>query len=429
MAELIYAALDRAGLTPPVHYCAAPYEWRMALEAIEREFAEALVKRIDQVYQEGFEEGLKGKEMKFTVEKQTLVAALDRCVSIADSRSVMPILGNLYLATNRTRLLVGATDLFRAISVEIGVQSDGVGSICLPAAELFERIKSLPEGDVAVSVEGTKSTLRTVGNTRRFVMHGFPGDEFPTLPEPTGSDWKLVTTTHTMAGPIESVRRSISTDGSRPQLNAMLLVSDPKGMRFVSTDGHRLTTVLCGSEPSGSRWLVPLPAVTDLKRFCDTKADQEVTFTQDRNTLFASFDGFTYSTKLADVDAFPPWEMIIPKTQARSVTVDRRSLIEALRAVAVASNDKTRRVLFTFKRNALLLQAETATAGEGFDELPTDYDGDTAEVGFDNKLVLDALGTLAVDHVLICTSGPIDPGVIRVVGSDAYMALISPMSA
>jgi hypothetical protein len=36
-AEQLYAELDRAGLTPPVHYCAAPQEWREALERIEVE--------------------------------------------------------------------------------------------------------------------------------------------------------------------------------------------------------------------------------------------------------------------------------------------------------------------------------------------------------------------------------------------------------
>ena len=36
-AEQLYTALDRAGLTPPVHYCAAPPEWREALERIEVE--------------------------------------------------------------------------------------------------------------------------------------------------------------------------------------------------------------------------------------------------------------------------------------------------------------------------------------------------------------------------------------------------------
>lgn len=365
--------------------------------------------------------------MKFTVEKNVLQTAIERCQSVADHRSVMPILGNLYLAANRKTLLVAATDLFRAISVEIDVNSDGIGSICLPAKELFERIKSLPEGSVAFSVEGTKATLKTVGNTRRFVMHGFPGQEFPSVPEPTGSDATLKTTTHSIAGPIESVKRSIANDSSRPNLNGMLMVSDAAGVRLVSTDSHRLTTVLTGQEPSGASWLIPLPAVNDLRKFCDTKADQEILFVQDRGTLFVSFEGFTYSTKLVDAQ-FPPWEQIIPRVQDRAVKVNRRALIDALRAVAVSSSERSGSIKFTFKTDGLALQAERDAVGDGFDEIPADYQGEPAFIHLNHQLVLDALGTLAVDDVTISTSAPSDPAVIRVAGSDSYMALISPMS-
>lgn len=34
-AEEIYAELDAAGLTPPVHWAAAPHEWREALLKVE----------------------------------------------------------------------------------------------------------------------------------------------------------------------------------------------------------------------------------------------------------------------------------------------------------------------------------------------------------------------------------------------------------
>lgn len=37
LAERIYEALDRAGLTPPVHYAAAPHEWREALETFVKQ--------------------------------------------------------------------------------------------------------------------------------------------------------------------------------------------------------------------------------------------------------------------------------------------------------------------------------------------------------------------------------------------------------
>lgn len=38
-AEQIYAVLDRHGLTPPVHFNAAPSQWITALDKIETELA------------------------------------------------------------------------------------------------------------------------------------------------------------------------------------------------------------------------------------------------------------------------------------------------------------------------------------------------------------------------------------------------------
>lgn len=47
-AEQIYAALDAAGLTPAVHYCAAPYEWRMALEKLEAQIEDTIWEGVDE---------------------------------------------------------------------------------------------------------------------------------------------------------------------------------------------------------------------------------------------------------------------------------------------------------------------------------------------------------------------------------------------
>jgi len=39
-AQEIYRVLDEAGLTPPVHYHAAPLAWQLAMEKIERQIEE-----------------------------------------------------------------------------------------------------------------------------------------------------------------------------------------------------------------------------------------------------------------------------------------------------------------------------------------------------------------------------------------------------
>lgn len=373
--------------------------------------------------------------MKFTIEKSDLVTALGRCLSVTDAKSTMPILGAFYIAAGKQLLTIGATDLYRGITAKVEATIDEQGSIALPAREFYDRIRSLPDGKVAFVAEGTKATLKTVGTQRRFTMHGVPGEEFPSIPKATGTDAKWQTTTHKLAGLIGAVAPAISTDASRPHLNCMMVQHSDDGVRAVATDGHVLNTVLHGTDPEGAtKWLVPLAAVSDLRKLCDTKSDEEVTLQQDGRALFVRFEEFIFSTMLIDAQ-FPPWQMVVPKSFTRTVTLNRLAFIDSLRAVAISSSSMTGGVRFSFRKEALVLLAKNATDGEGFDELPFEEDIEPCEVGFNNKCVLDALTVLATEKVTFSlgkqsgSQGDHEQaGVVRVPGSEVYMGLIMPMA-
>lgn len=364
--------------------------------------------------------------MKFTANKSELLTALSYCLSVADPRSTMPALANVHLEANAQGLQVSATDIARSINVNVRAKIDDAGSLCLPARDLYDRVKLLPDGEIALSTEGTKATLKTVGSARRFTMHGIPSEEFPSIPEPKRLDAKLETSTHKLAALFGHVHHAVSTDASRVQLNSLMFEADDSGMRLVGTDGHRLSAVLNGDEPKAIPWLVPLAAVNDLRKLFDTKNDQSVTLRQEGPTLFVELPEFTFSTKLVD-SQFPPWRQIVPSSSERTVTIDREALINALRAVAVSSGLKTGAVKFTFRKGALMLQAESPESGDGFDEVPTDYDGKTAEVGFNAKYMLDALGAISAPQVTISTSAALDPAVIRAADSESFMAVVMPL--
>jgi hypothetical protein len=55
-AEQLYAELDRAGLTPPVHYNAAPHEWRETLERIQKSLDVVDDDAIEAAYNDGYDD-------------------------------------------------------------------------------------------------------------------------------------------------------------------------------------------------------------------------------------------------------------------------------------------------------------------------------------------------------------------------------------
>ena len=65
--------------------------------------------------------------MELTVKQEHLAKAFNIIGKIASNRTSLPILSNVLLRTNGSRLLIAATDLEIAISQNIGAKIEKVG--------------------------------------------------------------------------------------------------------------------------------------------------------------------------------------------------------------------------------------------------------------------------------------------------------------
>jgi DNA polymerase-3 subunit beta len=54
-------------------------------------------------------------------------------------------------------------------------------------------------------------------------------------------------------------------------------------------------------------------------------------------------------------------------------------------------------------------------------------EGEEAKIAFNNKFLADVLGVLHGDKVILETTNPSSPGVIRPVGTDNYVHVVMPM--
>jgi DNA polymerase III subunit beta len=123
--------------------------------------------------------------MDLVIPKKDLLRLVARCHGVADKKSAMPALANVLLAAEGNALRVAATDLYLAVSGQTNAEIARSGSVAIPAKDLFERVKAMPEGPIQVTTtESAQTTLKAVGSPRRYTLHGMPGAEFPPLPKP-----------------------------------------------------------------------------------------------------------------------------------------------------------------------------------------------------------------------------------------------------
>lgn len=362
--------------------------------------------------------------MHVVVSKRDLLRVLTRCQGVADKKSTMPALGNVALQTlGNDKLRLSATDLYLAVTSSVNAKVERPGSIALGAKDLLERVRMMPEGEISIEtpIGSANSTLRAVGSARRYTLHGIPGEEFPTLPEPDPNSSVLSLGVDALARLIAATHFSISTDETRLHLNSALFEWEGEAVRMVTTDGHRLSKMEL-FEPGRSAqasMLIPLKGVAELKRLCeeskndkDNTGDASIQIVQSGPNAFFSLSGFRFSVKLVDAQ-FPPYQQVIPESSERVVTAPRLAIADALRAVAVAASDRTGGVKLTITPGRLRFESESPESGEGFDEVAVDYDGQEMTVGFNAKYFLDVLTAVEDDEIALGLSGELDPAVVQ----------------
>jgi DNA polymerase-3 subunit beta len=320
------------------------------------------------------------------------------------------------------------------VSGTVAASVDKGGSIAVGARALFERIKMMPEGSITISTDDSATTtIRALGGARRYTLHGIPGEEFPSLPEPDKGIEMVALKTSTLATLIACTHFSISTDETRLHLNSALFEWDGDQVRMVTTDGHRLSKMEAKAGHTGSMaMLIPLKGVMELKRLCDEATSEgleELQLCKSGPNAFFRLGGVQFGVKLVDAQ-FPPYDQVIPANSGSTIRAPRASVADALRAVSVAASDRTGGVKLTMDRGVMRFSSESPESGDGFDEVAVDYSGDNFTVGFNAKYFLDVLGAIDDEELLLGISGELDPAVLKPATErdDAdYLAVIMPM--
>src|SRR5439155_3841315 len=152
--------------------------------------------------------------MDVILAKKDLLRLFGRTQGVADKKSTMPILSNVLIqAESGGTLRASATDLFMAVSASVPCEVTKAGALAVPAKELIERVKAMPEGPVQIrATEGSTAQIKAVGAAREFRLRGMPGEDFPTLPKPDGKASANEISPATLAELISKTHFSISTD-------------------------------------------------------------------------------------------------------------------------------------------------------------------------------------------------------------------------
>lgn len=349
--------------------------------------------------------------MKLTVSKEKFLAGLQMVNGVVGSRTTLPILANALFQAEKGKVWLTATDLEVTVRCSLEAAVSKTGATTAPARRLLSIIRELPADEVNIEVDDKDAASITCG-AAFFKVMGLSDEEFPPLPK-FDSGFSYTLDKGVLKEMLQKTSYAASTDETRYILNGSLLSFRGDKLTVVATDGRRLALVEHEVEfPKEAEvdLVVPTKAVNELLRSLGDSGTVKIQTTKNQ-VAFEAGDTLMIS-KLID-GTYPNFRQVIPSQSEERVTVERETLLTAIRRVALLTSDKSNSIRLTFAKNKLVVSVVTPDVGEAYESLPIKYTGKEIAVAFNPEFVMDPLKNLTSDEIFFEITDNLSPGVIK----------------
>jgi len=370
--------------------------------------------------------------MKLTIERAALLRALGHVQSVVERRNTIPILSNVLLRADGTKLALSATDMDLEMVSAIPAQGAKSGATTVPAHTLYDIVRKLREGaQIEFETTGEKGLMTLRSGRSTFTLSCLPPEDYPLM---TGGDLAhhFLLSAADLKRLIDRTRFAISTEETRYYLNGIYLhaaASDKVNMlRAVATDGHRLARMEIPL-PEGATGMpgviVPRKTVTELRKLLD-EMEQDVAIALSDTKIRFTFGDTVLTSKLID-GTFPDYDRVIPMNNDRILEVDCKAFAEAVDRVSTISTEKSRAVKLAIERGNLTLSATSPENGTASEELEVRYGAQALEIGFNARYLLDIAEQIEGEGARFAMADAVSPTVVRDSADSSALYVLMPM--
>jgi DNA polymerase-3 subunit beta len=359
--------------------------------------------------------------MDLVVRKNDLLRELQLFQGIVERKNTIPILANVLMEAKGEEVKFLATDLEVGLRSHCSASVAKSGSLTLPAKKLYEIVKSLPETDIRIAEE--KGGVKVAADRFDSRMQTLPREDFPTLPE-GGSAAKVLLSRAALKEMVAKTQFAITGEDTRFFLNGALFVLRPESMSLVATDGHRLAMVEVKRDPKSTKEtaelkpILPKKTLGELARLL-SEGDGDVGFERGENHLFFDVGGRMLISRMID-GQFPAYERVIPKGNDKHIEFERDRLTNAVKRVALLSNERSRAVKFLIEKNRVDVTSSSPEFGEAKESLPVEYSGQAMQICFNAQYVLDFLAAVSTDTVALELKDEVSQAMMKPIGAEGY---------
>jgi DNA polymerase III subunit beta len=365
--------------------------------------------------------------MHISIENKIFINAVHIVARFAERRgATLPALASILILASDDGIKMRATNLEAGIDLKVPGNVVATGAVAVPAALLQQIASSLaPEG--SVTLEHAGDILLITSGTGKLSVKTTPYDDFPSIPFPENPKHRLVLPAALLRTVLTSIAGCASISTIRPELASLFLSVEGDTLTAAATDSFRLAEKKIPLATKSARGTFLIPAKNALE-IAQALPEEDIIVSFDEHQCAFIASSVMLVSRLTNA-TYPDYRQIIPKESVAEATVLRKDFETALRRTSIFS-DSFQKIKLTLdpKKKQLALFARNPDLGESTETLPAQIVGEGIQLSFNHRYLATMLVLTGTESLSISVAGIGRPLVIRGVGDNSLLYLVSPMN-
>ncbi len=373
--------------------------------------------------------------MRFNISCKAFYSAVSAAAKVINPKNALAILDNFLISVEGDTLTVTGADVDNSLSARVTLaEHEGEGRFCVTARRLVELLKELPDQGLTVTVDETTFAVEIEYTGGKYNLTAINGNEYPVFKsddDDQSAPQHFTINSGAMLKGLDYTIFAVGNDDYRPMMKGVFLDIKPEEISFVATDTHKLVRYTDSRVKSGitASCILPVKPASIIRNIFGKDTELSIDMTAKNATIES--EAFTFRCTFLN-GRYPDYNRVIPKTSPFRLTVDRLSMLNAVRRVGVFVDPGYGLEKFKINPDKLLIKSDDnnyCTCAR--ETVPCSYNGPEMVIGFSAPFLIEFMTIMPSDEVYIDLADPSRAGVFcpseNEEGTDLVM-LLMPMN-
>jgi len=364
--------------------------------------------------------------MKLICTQDNLKKAISSSERMVSKQNTLPILNTILFEADKGSLRLSATNLEMGIQIKIGAKVEKEGKIAVPAKLISSFSANLPEGE-NVSLELEEQNLKIKSGRTQAIIKSFLSGDFPLIPKKT-TESLFEIDTEDFKKIINRIIVSVAHGEARQELSGVNIIFNKGDICFASTDSFRLTEYSFRLSDKNNvnsdsynafidrnvSIIIPAATLIEVGRIISNNLSNSVKVTLEEGQVFFEIGGARIVSRLIN-GKYPEYKHIMPTNFKTTIIGDKAQIQNAIKMASLFAPGKSSDITLKINQETknVSIGARSAEAGENATEIDFESLGESQEIIFNSKYLLDGINMIDTPRVALLANSETSPVAIK----------------